>query len=148
MFQGLRNLLLGGNFFGSNGTATKNGSSEGGRHSSRASKELAKSRLSFVLVQDRAGLTPDEMARFKKEMVAVIEKYFMIDEQGFDISYKRETDTTTLVINSPVIVRRQDSPTHQAGVSKEVGSKRQHTKAKSQGKSEEETSEPVASGTT
>ena len=77
---------------------------------SKTSKSLARSRLHFVLVQDRTGLSPDDMANFKKEMVQVIEKYFVIDEQGFDVSYKRDTDLTTLVINSPVLVRRQDNP--------------------------------------
>jgi len=74
---------------------------------SNASKSVAKSRLHFVLVQDRAGLTNDEMAVFKEEMVRVIEKYFVIDKEGFDIKYHRLADTTTLLINSPVIVRRQ-----------------------------------------
>ena len=65
-----------------------------------SSKDLAKSRLHFVLVQDRTGLTNEEMAGFKEEMVKVIEK------DGFDISYHRDVETTTLLINSPVIVRR------------------------------------------
>ncbi len=81
----------------------------------QASKSLARSRLHFVLVQDRTGLSPDDMAAFKKEMISVIERYFQIDEQGFDISYKRESDYTTLMINSPVITRRQDSPGGQVG---------------------------------
>lgn len=93
MFTALKGL-----FFGSN--KEQNGNS---------SKSLAKSRLSFVLVQDRTGLTPEEMTKFKREMVDVIERYFEIDERGFDISYKRDTDTTTLLINSPVIVRRKDA---------------------------------------
>ena len=71
-----------------------------------SSKDLAKSRLHFVLVQDRTGLTNEEMAGFKEEMVKVIEKYFVIDKDGFDISYHRDVETTTLLINSPVIVRR------------------------------------------
>ena len=92
MFTALKGLFFGSNKDGSNGT----------------SKLLAKSRLSLVLVQDRTGLTPEEMTKFKREMVDVIEKYFAIDERGFDISYKRESDTTTLLINSPVIVRRKE----------------------------------------
>lgn len=111
MFEGLRNLFLGS----ANGRGVL---SRSGRD--RASKSVAKSRLHFVLVQDRAGLTPDEMASFKKEMVSVIEKYFVIDEGGFDISYKREVETTTLVINSPVIVRRQDAPGHRVGARHQV----------------------------
>lgn len=73
---------------------------------SNESKETAKSRLHFVLVQDRTGLTNEEMAGFRQEMVKVIEKYFVIDKEGFDIKYHRLADTTTLLINSPVIVRR------------------------------------------
>lgn len=81
----------------------------------RESKNLAKSRLSFVLVQDRTGLTQDEIANFKREMVAVIERYFVIDETGLDVSYKRETDSTMLIINSPVVVKRQDGFKHRVG---------------------------------
>ena len=82
---------------------------------SKASKVQAKNRLHFVLVQDRAGLSQDELTKFKREMIDVLEKYFVIDEQGFDISYKRSSDSTTLLINSPIIVRRQDAPGHIAG---------------------------------
>ena len=69
------------------------------------SKSLAKSRLHFVLVQDRTGLT-------NEEMVKVIEKYFVIDKEGFDVKYHRIEDHTTLLINSPVIVRRAGSISH------------------------------------
>lgn len=68
-----------------------------------------------MLVQDRAGLTNEEMASFRKEMLEVIDKYFVIDKHGFDIEYKRDVDCTTLVINSPIIVRRQEGLRHEAG---------------------------------
>jgi cell division topological specificity factor len=73
------------------------------------SSDVAKSRLHFVLVQDRTGLTNEEMGGFREEMVKVIEKYFVIDKDGFDIKYHRVADTTTLLINSPVIVKRVGS---------------------------------------
>ncbi len=76
---------------------------------SSESKDVAKSRLHFVLVQDRTGLNNDEMSGFREEMLKVIEKYFVIDKDGFDIKYHRLADTTTLLINSPVIVRRVGS---------------------------------------
>jgi len=82
---------------------------------SNESKETAKSRLHFVLVQDRTGLTNEEMAGFREEMVKVIEKYFVIDKEGFDIKYHRLADTTTLLINSPVIVRRSTSGSSSKG---------------------------------
>lgn len=73
-----------------------------------SSNQTAKSRLHFVLVQDRTGLSNEEMADFKEELITVIEKYFTIDKEGFDICYKREDDETALVINSPVFVRRKN----------------------------------------
>ena len=101
-----------------------------------ASKSLARSRLHFVLVQDRTGLTGDEMSDFKKEMIAVVEKYFVIDKSGFDIAYKRDQETTTLLINSPVVVRRRVDVS-QAAVggksgTKEVRLKNKITKSKNE----------------
>lgn len=84
----------------------------------RDSGAMAKSRLHFVLVQDRTGLSNEEMSKFKLELVSVIERYFVIDKQAFDIGYKRDGDLTTLLINSPVVVKRQDSPDHDAGARK------------------------------
>lgn len=72
----------------------------------KASKEDARSRLQFVLVQDRAGMSSDEMAKFKAELIGVIEKYFKLESEKFDLTYKREGDGTMLLINSPVQVRR------------------------------------------
>lgn len=97
MFAGLKHILFG---------------------SRASSKSMAKSRLHFVLVQDRTGLSADDLARFKREMVGVIERYFVVDKHAFDISYKREGDITTLVINSPVVVKRQEAMHHEAGVRK------------------------------
>ena len=71
------------------------------------SKATAKSRLSFVLVQDRTGLSSDEMMNFKREMMEVVEHYFVIDKTGFDVQYQREQESTVLLINSPVIARRK-----------------------------------------
>ena len=75
----------------------------------KASKEDARSRLQFVLVQDRAGMSSDEMSKFKAELIGVIEKYFKLESEKFDITYKREGDGTMLLINSPVQVRRSSS---------------------------------------
>ena len=87
-------------------------------NSDHSSKVNARSRLQFVLVQDRAGMSPEEMGKFKKELITVIEKYFNLQKERFDITYKREGDTTTLLINSPVVVRR-GSELSKAGFSKQ-----------------------------
>lgn len=83
-----------------------------------ASTANAKSRLHFVLVQDRAGLQPEELNAFRREMIDVINKYFQIDEKNFDISYQRGDETTTLVINSPVTLRRIGGEVTEKRVSK------------------------------
>ncbi len=89
------------------------------------SNKRAKSRLHFVLVQDRTGLTTDEMAGFKSEIMAVVEKYFVVDKQAFDVEYKRESDSTVLLINSPVVVKRQEA------IGGRVGTERQRAAANS-----------------
>ena len=87
------------------------------------SKNNAMSRLHFVLVQDRAGLTAAEMATFKSELMAVLEKYFIVDKQGFDVDYRRDADSTTLLINSPIVVRRQEMMGGNVGVEKSRSAK-------------------------
>lgn len=82
----------------------------------------AKSRLHFVLVQDRSGLTGEQMAEFKEEIMSIVEKYFTIDKTGFDVSYKREDNSTTLLINSPVVVNRVKANDINSGSS--VGAKK------------------------
>lgn len=67
----------------------------------------AKSRLHFVLVQDRSGLSGEQMAEFKEEIMNIVGKYFTIDKSGFDVTYKREENSTTLLINSPVVANRE-----------------------------------------
>lgn len=70
------------------------------------SKIQAKNRLQFVLVQDRAGLNNEELASFRKELLSVIEKYFIVKEGDFGIDYKRDGNSTKLTINSPVVAKR------------------------------------------
>ncbi|MCO6430379.1 MAG: cell division topological specificity factor MinE [Deltaproteobacteria bacterium] len=107
-----------------------------------ASKSVARSRLHFVLVQDRTGLTNEEMASFKSEMIGVIERYFVIDKSGFDISYKRDVETTTLLINSPVVVRKRsdEKGSRLSDKFRRNKSKREEAAAKSDKQSEGETS--------
>lgn len=106
----------------------------------RESKNEAKSRLQFVLVQDRTGLNNEDMVSFKCELVKVIERYFVIDKQGFDVSYQREGASTTLLINSPVVVRRQDIPDREVEAkSRRRGKGRKKAKTRAAGSSASET---------
>jgi len=68
----------------------------------KSSKNVAKERLQFVLVQDRIKLTSDEMASMKKELIEVLTKYIDVDSRKIEMDVKREDDMTALVANFPL----------------------------------------------
>ncbi len=51
----------------------------------KSSGNIAKDRLKFVLVSDRANCSPETMELIKNDIIAVISKYMEIDVQGLDI---------------------------------------------------------------
>lgn len=76
----------------------------------RNSKVPAKNRLQMVLVQDRSGLSSNEMELFKKDLMDVISKYFTIETSNVDVEWKRSDNETALVINTPVIGKLRAVP--------------------------------------
>ncbi|MCL4118161.1 UNVERIFIED_CONTAM: hypothetical protein GTU68_028126 [Idotea baltica] len=75
------------------------------------------------------------MSGFKEELIGVIENYFVIDKGGFDISYQREHDSTSLLINSPVVVKRQETPGGNVGSKREeIQNKIKKAKKENKGK--------------
>ena len=72
------------------------------------SKSTAKNRLQMVLVQDRSGLTPQDMDLFKRDLLEVISRYFMLERAQLDVQWHRENSTTALVINTPVVGRSRE----------------------------------------
>ena len=46
---------------------------------------VAKDRLKFVLVSDRANCSPEIMEKIKNDIIQVISKYMEIDAEGLDI---------------------------------------------------------------
>jgi len=51
----------------------------------KTSGTVAKDRLKLVLVSDRAGCSPEIMEQIKNDIIAVISKYIVIDQEGLDI---------------------------------------------------------------
>ena len=76
----------------------------------RLSYQTAKNRLQMVLVQDRSGLTTEEMDLFKKDLLEVISKYFHIENTALEVEWERHESETALVINTPVVGRIMSSP--------------------------------------
>jgi cell division topological specificity factor len=67
--------------------------------------ELARERLTLMLVHDRLKLTPDLLNRIKGELLEVISKYVEIDEAGVDVELTHSEHSDKLVARMPV--RRQ-----------------------------------------
>ncbi len=69
------------------------------------SKQTAKNRLQMVLVQDRSGLSSEEMELFRKDLMEVITKYFHMEKMNLDIEWQRSESETALIINTPIVGR-------------------------------------------
>jgi len=72
------------------------------------SKQTAKNRLQMVLVQDRSGLNPQEMDLFRKDLLEVISRYFMVEKKELEIEWQRNDCSTALLINTPVVGRKAE----------------------------------------
>ncbi len=51
----------------------------------KSSGTVAKDRLKFVLISDRANCSPELMEQIKNDIINVISKYVEIDAEGLDI---------------------------------------------------------------
>jgi len=71
------------------------------------SKDVAKSRLKFVLLQDRMNCSPEILEMMKIDILKVIAKYVEIDENEMDIQISApkeggEIDVPVLLANIPI----------------------------------------------
>lgn len=53
---------------------------------------IAKKRLQFVLIADRAGCTPEMLEMIKDDMIKAISKYMEIDTNGLEIKITQVED--------------------------------------------------------
>lgn len=78
------------------------------------SKDAAKERLHIVLMQDRANVSADFLELMKQEIIDVIKKYIVIDEDQIDVrltNQESEDGTTgapSLYANIPILNIRND----------------------------------------
>ena len=66
-------------------------------HKGIDSKDEAKERLHLVLMQDRANVSADFLELMKQEIIDVIKKYIVVDENSIDVrlTNKQNDDGTT-----------------------------------------------------
>lgn len=66
--------------------------------------DTAKRRLQFVLINNRAGLSPDLMEQLKNDIIKVVSRYLEINEDTTRIDWERSDDAIALV--SSIEVKR------------------------------------------
>ena len=67
----------------------------------RRSKDDLKQRLKLVLSYDRARLSPGKMEQLKRELLAVVEKYFPSDGDDLDVRFEQHGDRMVLIADLP-----------------------------------------------
>ncbi|MBF8435967.1 cell division topological specificity factor MinE [Halanaerobiaceae bacterium Z-7014] len=66
------------------------------------SKNIAKERLQFILVQDRIKLSPQQMEEMKAELLDVIKKYIDVDDNDIEMDISREEEMMAMIANFPL----------------------------------------------
>ena len=66
------------------------------------SKNIAKERLQFVLLQDKLEISPRNLEKIKDELIAVLSKYVEIDREYIDITLNKIDTSTAIIANIPV----------------------------------------------
>ena len=78
------------------------------------SKDAAKERLHLVLMQDRANVSADFLELMKQEIIDVIKKYIVVDEDSIDVrltNQENEDGTNgapALYANIPIVNIKND----------------------------------------
>ena len=88
--MGIRSILA--SIFGSNYEQVKD-TSPG---------QVAVDRLTFILMHDRADISPGMMDNMKQEIIEVIKRYVDIDETQINLELENEDDSVALVANIPI----------------------------------------------
>ena len=63
------------------------------------SKDAARTRLKVILVLDRIGITAEHMEAMKKDIIEVVSKYLVVDEDSIEMDMQRSEDSMVLVSN-------------------------------------------------
>lgn len=68
----------------------------------KASKDIARERLRFVLIHDRANISPQFMESLRDDLIKVISNYMEINEQDMEVTLTNDEASVALVANIPV----------------------------------------------
>ena len=77
----------------------------------QTSSQIAKERLTLVLVHDRVSISAATLQQMKDELIKVISRYVEIAPEGVEVAFTQSKRESRLVANIPVVgpVRRPGS---------------------------------------
>ena len=64
--------------------------------------EIAADRLKFVLMHDRADITPEMMQHLRRDIVEVISRYMEVDSEGIDCNLSKDINVRAIEVSIPV----------------------------------------------
>ena len=67
------------------------------------SKDIAKSRLKLILVQDRLSISEEVMQSLQSEVTKLLSKYFTLNTDDVEMDLEREDNALALVANIPIL---------------------------------------------
>ena len=104
----------------------------------KGSGATAKDRLRFVLQHDRINLPPERMEEMKREILAVIVKYLVVDKDRVEIDLEQRDRThSKLVAEIPVAINTPSSA-HNEGAKPALAGEEAQAKAANNGADAEE----------
>ncbi len=80
-----------------------------------SSREEAKRRLQFVLVHDRASISPTLLETLKDEIIAVISQHVEIDRNGVQVTFTQSRTESKLVADVPLLDGKRKRAQQRAG---------------------------------
>jgi cell division topological specificity factor len=75
------------------------------------SSATAKERLRLVLLSDHLSLAPDVIEALKADLLDVIRKYVVIDEQHADVTFEHRDHEIAMLASIPIVSINGDRPT-------------------------------------
>ena len=67
------------------------------------SKDVAKKRLQFALIYDQMEVSEETLGNLQKDIVGVLSRYFVIDEDSLKLEICRDAGVSALVVNTPIL---------------------------------------------
>ncbi len=67
------------------------------------SKDVAKRRLKFAIIYDKFDFSEEMLGALQQDILTVITRYFVIDEQSLKIDIQKDEVVSALVVNIPIV---------------------------------------------